>query len=257
MTATDETKAGGLQDEARTAFTDEQYANPYPPGIENHYWHQARNRVLVRKLRSVLSSTDKVLDIGCGPGIVVDHLRHLGVDCVGVDPGSPVPATSDVSPYLELGKSAFDLSLTVRTSFTVLLLMDILEHVPNPQEFLRDCEIHFPNVHHIFVTVPARMEIWSSYDEYLGHFRRYSLEGLPALAAQTHFQLAASGYFFHVLYAAARVMAIARRTRSHRIAAPKVGFPHIVLGRLLDLEELLVPRIIHGSSLYAMFERQG
>jgi SAM-dependent methyltransferase len=244
-------------DELRTAFTDEQYANPYPPGIEKHYWHQARNRILLRKLRPVLSPTDKVLDIGCGPGIVVDYLRRLGVDCAGVDLGSPVPATSDVAPFLDLGKSAFDLTPAARSSVTAILLMDMLEHLPTPEEFLRDCEAHFPNARRIFVTLPARMEIWSSYDEYYGHYRRYALDALAGLIGQTHFRLVDSGYFFHLLYVAARVVATASKTRSHRVVAPKLGFPHAVLGRLLDLEELLMPRAMHGSSLYAMFERQG
>jgi SAM-dependent methyltransferase len=244
-------------EETRTAFTDQQYANPYPPGIERHYWHQGRNRILLRKLRPVLSSADKVLDIGCGPGIVVDYLRRLGVDCAGVDLGSPAPATTDVAPFLDLGKSAFDLDPAVRSSYTVLLFMDMLEHLPRPDEFLRDCETHFPSARHIFVTLPARMEIWSSYDEYYGHYRRYSLDAMTDLVSQTHFRLASSGYFFHLLYAAARVVATASKMRNHRVVAPKVGFPHSLLGRFLDLEELLMPRAMHGSSLYAMFERQG
>jgi|SRR5450432_3948357 len=243
--------------EKTTAFTEEQYANPYPPGIEKHYWHQARNRILLRKLRPVLGIADKVLDIGCGPGIVVDYLRRLGVDCAGVDLGSPVPATSEVAPFLDLGKSAFDLDPAVRSSFTVLLFMDMLEHLPNPEEFLAECETHFPNARHIFVTLPARMEIWSSYDEYYGHYRRYALDAVGGLVGRTQFRLIGSGYFFHLLYAAARVLAATSKARSLRVVAPKVGLPHTVLGHLLDLEEWLVPRSVHGSSVYAMFERQG
>src|ERR1051325_3501464 len=75
--------------EARTAFTDEQYANPYPPGIERSYWHRARNRILLRRLAPVLAPRARILDIGCGPGIVVDHLRREGLDCAGVDLGTP------------------------------------------------------------------------------------------------------------------------------------------------------------------------
>jgi hypothetical protein len=241
--------------ETRTAFTDEQYANPYPPGAENHYWHLARNRILARKLRPLLTPQTKVLDVGCGPGIVVDFLRRAGVDCRGVDLGTPTPATDFVAPFLSLGTSAFTLPASSRESIGVVLLMDVLEHLPDPVAFLRECRGAFPAARHVFVTLPARMEIWSSYDEYYGHHLRYGLEALPALAAGADLRVVGSGYFFHALYAAARVALVGRRRqRSHVVSSPRPRFVHAVLGGLMALEEAIVPASVPGSSLFALLE---
>jgi SAM-dependent methyltransferase len=240
--------------DARTAFTDEQYANPYPPGIEHSYWHRARNRILLRRLAPVLAPGARLLDIGCGPGIVVDHLRRAGLDCAGVDLGTPPPATAEVAPHLRLGVSAFELPAAEREGISALLLMDVLEHLPEPAAFLAECRRAFPAAKHVFVTLPARMEIWSSYDEYYGHYRRYALEDLPALVAETDLRVVRSGYFFHALYAAARVVSLATKKRSHVVTAPRLRLAHALLGRLFEAEEALVPAGAPGSSLYALLE---
>jgi len=243
-------------EERSTAFSGEQYANPYPPGIEAHYWNQARNRIVLRKLRGVLGPGTKALDLGCGPGIVVDYLRKQGVDCQGADLGTPLPATPAVAPYLHLGASAFELPPSFRESITLILLMDVLEHLPAPAEFLENCARHFPNARHVFLTLPARMEIWSSYDEYYGHFRRYSLETLSEVYASTGFSLVTKGYFFHSLYVAARLLALRSNQRSVTVATPKVRWPHALLGRVFALEEELTPPTVPGSSLFALLERR-
>jgi hypothetical protein len=134
----------------------------------------------------------------------------------------------------------------------VLLLMDVLEHLPAPAAFLAQCRRAFPAAKHVFVTLPARMEIWSSYDEYYGHQRRYALDDLPALVAETDLQVLGSGYFFHALYAAARVVSLGTKKRSHVVAAPRLRFAHALLGRLFVAEEALLPASAPGSSLYAL-----
>lgn len=238
-----------------TAFTEEQYATTYPRGVETHYWYLGRNRILFRKLGRFLAASDKVLEIGCGTGIVVDYLRDHGVDCTGVEVGPAPPASDKVAPHLHLSQSAFDLDVALRSSFTTILLLDVLEHLPDPVEFLEKCAASFPNVRRVFVTLPARMEIWSNYDEYNGHFLRYSLEGLAELASKSPFRLTDSGYFFHLLYTAARAVKASGKPRRIDFVVPKNPLPHAIMARLFDLEEAIVPSGLPGSSVYGVLER--
>jgi SAM-dependent methyltransferase len=241
---------------ASTAFTADDFVESYPPGIERHYWYRARNRIVARKLRAVLRPGSRVLDVGCGPGITVDHLRRAGIDCAGVEPGRPRPINDAVVPFLVGGVSPFDLPPAPRGSYSLLLLLDVLEHLPAPGDFLRDCLRAFANAAHVFVTLPARMEIWSSYDEHDHHYRRYTLPSLAELAEGAGLRVVDSGYFFHALYAAARVAGLVTRRRSHRFATPRPVFAHAALGWSLALEETIVPGAIPGSSLYALLERR-
>jgi SAM-dependent methyltransferase len=241
---------------ATTEFNAEQYASIYPAGIEHWYWHRARNRIVTRKLRGRLSVGDAVLDLGCGAGVLVAHLRGEGVDCEGVDLGCPTSVVPGVERHLRLGQDAFALPAAYRSRISALLLMDVIEHLPEPENFLWRCDESFENVRWILLTVPARMEIWSNYDEYNGHYRRYTLESLRALATPATFVLEDAGYFFHSLYWAARVHKRLVKRRATTLLAPKARGIHDLVGRVFDWEERTLPATIAGASLYGVYSRR-
>jgi hypothetical protein len=236
-----------------TEFNAAQYASLYPPGIEHYYWHRARNRLITRKLRERLSVHEALLDIGCGAGVLVSHLRKAGFDCEGADLGQPTTVVPGAEGHVHLGTDAFSLAADRRDRISAILLMDVVEHLPDPSEFLRRCDHSFPNARYIFVTVPARMEIWSNYDEYNGHYRRYTLESLRAIRAPVRFALEETGYFFHSLYWAARLHKRFLRTRSTSVSSPRLPWLHDVVGRLLYWETRSVPPTSRGASIYAIY----
>jgi hypothetical protein len=49
--------------------------------------------------------------------------------------------------------------------FGAILLRDVVEHIEDAGTFLRDLLRAFPNARHVLIAVPARMELWSNYDE--------------------------------------------------------------------------------------------
>src|SRR5689334_7499866 len=77
-------------EEPQTHYSESQHLANYSPGVENIYWHLARNRIVEAQIRA--SGGGRVLDIGCGRGILVDYLVTHGIDCFGVELGQvPVP----------------------------------------------------------------------------------------------------------------------------------------------------------------------
>jgi SAM-dependent methyltransferase len=239
-----------------TEFNADQYANIYPAGIEHYYWHRARNRIVTRKLRAHLSADDAVLDLGCGAGVLVAHLRAAGFDCEGADIGHPTTVAPGTEGHLYLGQDAFLLPAAYRDRISTVLLMDVLEHLPDPSEFLERCDEYFPNVRWVFVTVPARMEIWSNYDEYNGHYRRYTLESFRSVATPGGFALEETGYFFHALYWAVRIHKILVRKRATTFQSPRMPLLHDLVGRFFDWEERGLPTTSRGASLYALYSRR-
>jgi hypothetical protein len=236
-------------------MSSEQFAASHPPGIGQNYWNVARNRILWSRLEPTLRPESQVLDIGCGSGIVVDFLRQKGVNCFGSDLGTPVPEAPRVAPYLYLGQSAFELDAAVRARTDTLLFMDVLEHLPDPAAFLRSSLEAFPNVSAVHLTVPARMEIWSNYDEYFGHFRRYTRAAVSQMAADAGLRVEDSSYAFHSLFLAARITLGLSRKRKTQQAAPRLPRAHAVLGSLFELEHRLLPGQLWGSSIFALLRR--
>jgi SAM-dependent methyltransferase len=237
-------------------MTQEQFERSHPEGIQRHYWNIARNHIVFEKLSGRLARGVRALDIGCGPGIALQFLRERGIDCHGVDLGSPRLISPQLEGCVRLSTSAFDLSPAFRRSVGALLLLDVLEHLPAPIEFVGECAAAFPEARTLLVTVPARPEIWSRYDEFFGHYRRYEQHELDSLVSQTSFRLVESGYFFHSLYAAARVLSRIGRQRDISTAAPKFGLVHRAVASVLRVEERLIPGRVLGSSLFGTFMRE-
>jgi len=91
-----------------------------------------------KKLKIVKEFLDKeckgkrILDVGCGEGILVEEYRKKGYDIEGVDPNyeSDFVKIGDVTD-LEYEDNLFD----------VILLLDVLEHIPYDKQYIALKEI--------------------------------------------------------------------------------------------------------------------
>jgi SAM-dependent methyltransferase len=242
-----------------TAFNDEQFANPYPDGIEHHYWTAARNRIVHRAVSRLLAKGSRgvVLDIGCGRGITVDYLRRRGFQAIGCEIGSPKPISVEAAPHLFLGRDAFELDVATRKACELLLILDVLEHLPDPMSFLRQCHASFPSAKYILITVPARMELWTNYDRYYQHYLRYDLASMQAMCPVDLYELTSSNYFFHALYIPAKILAFLHKDRAVTIHAPShASRPiHRLLAWCFSWEHQLLPAHLVGTSLMGILRR--
>jgi SAM-dependent methyltransferase len=231
-----------------TEFTLRQYDESYPPGIERHFWNSARNAIIATTLAQTDMATGSLLEIGCGTGIVLDHLRRSGIDCIGCDlANAPVP--DRLRGFVSTGTDFRTLPVETRNNIDGVLLCDLIEHVPNAASFLAEIRAALPRVRRILVTVPARKELWSVWDEHYGHHRRYDPASLEADLRQGGFEPLSIRYFFHSLYGA---MYVARRRRSETIAAPRWLLPHRLMAMAFRAEYALLPYRMPGTSLIAV-----
>ena len=195
-----------------------------------------------------------VLDVGCGRGLTVEALRRQGVDCVGVEL-APVEPLEAVRPYVFAGQDVFALPEDLRRRVTAILLLDVVEHLAAPEEFLATLAARFDRLERIVVTVPARAELWSNYDEFYGHVRRYDRASLRALLEPVGRGGTSSGYFFHALYPVLRLALALRPDRPIAHAAPRARWAHRLAAGLLALEQRALPRSWWGTSLWGVAER--
>jgi 2-polyprenyl-6-hydroxyphenyl methylase/3-demethylubiquinone-9 3-methyltransferase len=86
----------------------------------------------------------RILDIGCGGGILCEPLARLGAGVVGADPSPGNIKTAKL--HAELGGLAIDYRVTgaealadAGESFDVVLAMEVVEHVADVGLFVRHC----------------------------------------------------------------------------------------------------------------------
>lgn len=236
----------------KTVFSDDKYDNAYPDGMEYHWWYLARNRIVASTINAFPSHKSSVLEVGCGRGIVVKGLRDAGIDCFGVELAKVRPIRA-AEEYIRVGIDAVELPNTERKRYDTILLLDVIEHIPNPATFLRDLTNAFPNLSRIIITVPARKELWSNYDEFYGHYRRYTLEMLETLSNEINWSLNGKSYFFHLVYIPAWLM-IKRKVGRKTSLKPPQGL-NILLHRLISfvmvVDYYLLPGFLAGTSIIA------
>lgn len=228
-----------------THFAADQFSDAYPPGIEQQYWHVARNRILEKHLRAIPAK--RVLDVGCGRGILLEYLIAKGMDAYGVDL-SPVPVASSLEGRLFSGMAAESLAESFRASIDTLVLGDVIEHLPDPVGYLMGLLAAFTHVNAMIVTVPARQEVWSNYDEHYGHYRRYDLAQLRATLTSVEFNPVELGYLFRFLYPPALLMRTLGISRPVSLQAPRRPFFHRIIAAGIQAEYSLCPRWIPGTS---------
>lgn len=242
----------------KTEFSSDQFAGVYPPGIERSWWQVARQQEILRAFSLQVPKTSRVLEIGCGTGIATAKLRAAGWDVVGVEVGTPGGSAAD-QEFLFLGTDAFDLSEELRHGFDTLVLFDVIEHLADAVGFLSRLAEFFPRAFRLVVTVPARQELWTNFDDHYGHFRRYNRSMLKKELDASGFRPHYLGYFFHSLYLAIGCNNLLRgRIRQLRVYPPTTTIEVVsnrLLGRIMALESRCLPRFILGASILAVAHR--
>lgn len=246
------------QPEMKTEFSNDQYDSNYPDGAEHHWWFLARSRIVANAIKAFAGPKSSVLEVGCGRGTVVKGLREAGIDCSGVELAKARPILS-AEKHIRVGMDAVELPSTERQRYDTILLLDVIEHLSDPAAFLRNLASAFPNLCHVIITVPARQELWSNYDEFYGHFRRYTPEMLEILSSQLGWGLDRKSYFFHLVYLPAWIMARLGISRETRLKPP-LGLSkviHRVISFAIVLDYYLLPRGLAGTSVIGCFHLGG
>lgn len=240
-------------------FEQDEFHSAYPAGIERHFWNLARNDLIFQWLRRELRQGDLVMDVGCATGIAVQSLSHRGINVRGVETGS-APVLDDIKELVTTEINLFDLDLETKSQIKAVLLLDVLEHMGNRKEFLKQLSAELPNCHTFLITVPARQEIWSNYDAHYGHYLRYDRPTLEEEIEAAGLSSVRTSYFFNWLYLASLILkwtGIQKGTEFSPL--PTKGIKpilHRALGFITRMESRLMPPFVAGSSIIALARPQ-
>uniref|UniRef100_A0A2S2P0D0 Ubiquinone biosynthesis O-methyltransferase, mitochondrial n=1 Tax=Schizaphis graminum TaxID=13262 RepID=A0A2S2P0D0_SCHGA len=105
----------------------------------------------------------KILDVGCGGGILTEALARLGGDVTGIDPSKElITIANDHSVILRnknikyFNESVEEHVLSNKESYDAIVTSEVLEHVTNKYGFLTNCVDCLKPGGSLFITTPNR-----------------------------------------------------------------------------------------------------
>jgi len=99
-----------------------------------------------------------VLDIGCGDGGTSFKLAQLGADVIAIDIR---PDLSDrfKNTNIKFYQRSFENFIITKKEFDIIILQDVLEHVPNPETTIKKIKSLLAKTGIIYISTPNRLSV--------------------------------------------------------------------------------------------------
>lgn len=178
------------------------YGQRYRELYQRHWWWRAREAAILDALRQHAPPQGwrRILDVGCGDGLFFEPLSRLG-EVEGVEAAGDL-----VSPALvrsgRVHVSSFDRSFHPGKRYSLILMLDVLEHLADPGEALQHALSLLEPGGILFVTVPAFKLLWTNHDILNAHFTRYTKHSFRDLARCAGLRIDTARYFFQWIFPA-------------------------------------------------------
>lgn len=179
-----------------TAYTEAQ-STGLSSDAQSSWWYRTRNLVIHQAIRRY-GNKDVLWDIGAGAGEVSAYLNGNGIATICVEPSSAGAAISASRGINSIIAELADLKLP-DNCLGQLGMFDVVEHLTNRSEFLREVYRVMQPGGKIIVTVPALKFLWGQMDVQAGHFIRYSRRSIRRELRNAGFECTYVAYFFVTL----------------------------------------------------------
>lgn len=234
----------------------------------DHFWFQWRMRATWRLLGDssdlALAAPLRALEVGCGTGVLRAQLEAetaWTVDGADLDHAAleHMPAGRGAVFFYDL----HDRLERFREAYDLIILYDVLEHVPDTGPFVEALLHHLRPGGHLLVNVPALPWLFGRYDEAAGHQRRYDRVSLAAEFRDAGVEILDIRFWGLSLVPLVLLRKLVSRRHHPRNAVIERGFRppgaivHALLKGAMRLESAVLGRPPLGSSLLLLARKVG
>ena len=164
-----------------------------------HWWFRGRRAVIHAMLDRVgLPQSPRILDAGCGTGRNLVEFSSLG-RAQGVDTSAQAVEFCRRRGLDEVQVGSLNSLPFEDSSFDLILLADVLEHVEDDLGALRELKRVGAGDARLVITVPAYRWMWSKHDVSHHHHRRYTRKQLRELVREAGWEPTVATYFNSML----------------------------------------------------------
>jgi len=211
-----------------------------------NFWFRTRNRLIIWALGNCFPNAESFLEIGCGTGFVLagianayPHMALFGSEML--TEGLMIAARR--VPRAEL------MQMDVRAipfveHFDVIGAFDVLEHIGEDEVVLAKIQQALKPGGGLLLTVPQHRRLWSWFDEYACHVRRYGMEELHSKLFRAGFTIMLSTSFVSLLLPAMLLSRLCRVSEGNRDLEAELKL-NSGLNRILEAVLGFESRLIH------------
>ena len=212
---------------------------------KKHWWFVTRKKIVLDTIDRYLNKSDnaKVLDIGCGTGVMLNALEEVG-RAYGMDMSDDAINFSKEIFNGKVEKGSLPDQVPYEKSFFDLITaLDVIEHVDRDIDSLKAIRSLLVPGGNVVITVPAYMFLWSSFDEMNEHKRRYTRTELKTKLVQAGFTIEKISYYNTLLFPVVFVVRMLNNILK-RDGASDVDMPsrpvNFVLEKIFGIEKYLL-----------------
>ncbi|MFN4179620.1 MAG: class I SAM-dependent methyltransferase [Armatimonadota bacterium] len=233
--------------------------------LEDRYWWFVGRRLIVRSLIQHFwkprANPALILDLGCGTGGSFSLLCNWGT-VVGLDTSSVALNFARKRGMKNLLLGDAQLLPFSENCFDLVAVLDVLEHLEDDCQALREIWRVLKPRGAVVFTVPAFMSLWSVHDIALAHKRRYLFCEIHDKVVQAGFKLLHLSYaicpLLPTVFVFRKIQNLLMRNKEPATALIELPEPlNRFLIALLQLEAALLPfvRLPFGVSLVGLAEK--
>lgn len=156
-----------------------------------NFWFRARNRLVIWALRRYFPKAQNLMEIGCGTGFVLSGIQKSlpGLELCGSEIFSAgLTFAAQRLPGVEL----FQMDarrIPFKEEFDVVGAFDVLEHIKEDEDVLKQMHQATRSGGGILITVPHHPSLWSASDDFARHARRYTARELSDKVTKAGFDV--------------------------------------------------------------------
>jgi len=201
---------------------------------KKHWWFVTKKNIVLDQINQYLKLKfdSKILDIGCGSGLMLNSLEGLG-QTFGLDMSDDAIKFSKEIFNGEVKKGFLPDQIPYPDNyFDLITALDVIEHIDEDIASLQSMRNLLSENGRAIITVPAYMFLWSKFDEMNEHKRRYTLHELKDKLNQADFTIEKISYYNTLLFPLVFIVRMLNNFL-HRDGSSDVDLPPSLLNKLL------------------------
>lgn len=229
---------------------------------KKHWWFVTKKEITLDTIYRYLNKDthNKVLDIGCGSGLMLNALEDIG-QTFGMDMSDDAISFSKEIFSGEVKQGFLPDQIPYKKEFFDLIIaLDVIEHVDQDVDSLKAIRSQLASDGKAVITVPAYMFLWSIFDELNEHKRRYTLTELNTKLVKAGFIVEKISYFNTLLFPVVFIVRMLNNVLK-RDGASDIDIPtrplNFVLKRIFGIEKYLLRfiNLPYGVSILAVVSK--